>query len=728
MKYYAHSKKDEAKDNWQTIKEHLEGTAKRAESFAQGFNAQELAHYIGLLHDIGKYTKAFQKRLKGGKRVDHSTAGAKEAFEIFGNSIGKLMSYCIACHHGGLRDWGNYTKDEYLEVRLKKEIDDEYKVYEDEISIEAKQILPSIKQYNKNNPYYSISFLIKMLYSCLVDADFLDTEKFMNPEKADHRLKSPELKHFYEKLKEKLNKFEKDNSEINKIRNSVLSDCQKAGKEEKGLYSLTVPTGGGKTLSSMAFALEHCIKHNMKRVIYVIPYTSIIEQNADVFRQIFGDEYVLEHHSNYLFEDKDYNDDEYHEDNLALKLKLASENWDIPIVTTTNVQFFESLYANKSSRCRKLHNIANSVIILDEAQMLPRGYLNPCLLAISELITNYGCTVVLCTATQPAISDRIKKLSNLEVKEIISNPDELYEKLTRVKIEKIQDKLSDDELSAQLLDKNKVLCIVNTRKHAKNLYNKIKKGHNAFHLSTLMCPKHRRKVIQSIKTVLQNNKSDCRVISTQLIEAGVDVDFPVVYRASAGIDSIAQSSGRCNREGKLKTGGVKIFDTSEDYGKVQGWLARTADVGDEVIRHHDDILSLKAVKSYFENLYSLDDESCFDKKGIIELLNNEKLEFSFKTAAKEFKLMQDNQKSIIVPFDDRARELIEMLENIDFDKKIYRELSQYAVNVYEKEYEALENNGALKPIADSFVVLVKDELYEPKEGLIIPDGSEVLMV
>jgi CRISPR-associated endonuclease/helicase Cas3 len=596
MEYYAHSIKDEPKENWQTIKVHLKETAKLSGEFAEKFNQKDLGYIAGLFHDIGKYSAGFQKRIiENGKKVDHATAGAKEAFTIFGNNIGKLMSYCIACHHGGLRDWGNVIKDEYLVKRLQKKLEN-YDAYKNEIFLENKQFPLNIKP-NKIHPYYSVSFLVKMLYSCLVDADFLDTEKFMNFEKSTHRMKSPDINYFYKELNKRLNNFDKNKNKINEIRSLILEDCQKAGKNPKGLYSLTVPTGGGKTISSMAFALEHCIKHSMQKIIYVIPFTSIIEQNADVFRAIFGEENVLEHHSNYLFEEKQSIDEEDNINDSALKLKLASENWDIPIITTTNVQFFESLYANKSSRCRKLHNIANSVIILDEAQMLPLDFLDPCMFALCELVTNYGCTIVFCTATQPAILKSLNLYSDLKVKEIISDPKELYGKLKRVEVKKAG-KLSDDELSEQILENDKVLCIVNTRKHAKNLFEKLKTANGVYHLSTMMCPKHRREVLQEIRDVLQIDTAPCRVISTQLIEAGVDVDFPIVYRSSAGIDSIVQSAGRCNREGKLKIGEIKVFETIEDYGKVKGWLQKTASVGEEVIRNFEDILSLEAIEFY----------------------------------------------------------------------------------------------------------------------------------
>ncbi len=376
----------------------------------------------------------------------------------------------------------------------------------------------------------------------MVDADFLDTERALNLEKALLRVSSVSL----DKMLLSLELFLKDKcnsalyTPVNKRRAEILADCGDKSGCKPGFFTLSVPTGGGKTLSSMLFALKHAVTHGMERVIYVIPYTSIIEQNAAVFKDIFGEEKVLEHHSNFTYPGEGSLESESEYDPEATgRLKLASENWDMPIIATTNVQFFESLFAAKSSRCRKLHNIANSIVVIDEAQMIPTGFLKPCINALVELVANYNTTIVLCTATQPAINRFLPP--DLKPMEIVSDPDELYRVFQRVKVHNLEG-LSDDVLAERLLSHEQVLCIVNTKKHARIILEKIQ-DEKAFHLSTRMCPVHRSQTLKEIRAKLKGGEA-CRVVSTQLIEAGVDVDFPIVYRSSTGVDSIAQSAGR----------------------------------------------------------------------------------------------------------------------------------------------------------------------------------------
>ena len=429
---------------------------------------------------------------------------------------------------------------------------------------------------------FTLAFFTRMLYSCLVDADFLDTEKYMS---YGTILRGNNVG--INELREKFNIFLSNQvykkTRINNKRNKILKRCIEMAKLPVGLYTLTVPTGGGKTLSSLAFALNHAVKNDLQRIIYVIPYTSIIEQNAKVFKNVLGEENVLEHHSNYQF---DENTSENLQ-SLQLKLKLAAENWEIPIVVTTNVQFFESLFSNKSSRCRKLHNIAKSVIIFDEAQMLPINYLKPCLLAISELVFNYNSTALLCTATQPSINEFLPQ--PIRPIEIMDNPRQLYLDFKKVKVMNIG-KLDDDALAQNLSNHDQVLCIVNTRKHANEIFNKLDGA--SFHLSTLMCPIHRQETLKEIRRCLKEGLR-CRVVSTQLIEAGVDVDFPVVFRSMAGIDSIVQSAGRCNREGNLPYGATYVFQPISEYAKIKGYLERTAKVAEMVFRKYEDPISLR---------------------------------------------------------------------------------------------------------------------------------------
>lgn len=443
-------------------------------------------------------------------------------------------------------------------------------------------------------------------------------------------------------------------------------------------------------------------------MIYVIPYTTIIEQNAAVFKGVIGEQNVLEHHSNFSYPQENWveTESEYAAE-IEEKLKLATENWDMPVVVTTNVQFFESLFAARGSRCRKLHNIANSVIIIDEAQMIPTGFLKPCLYALAELVTNYYATVVLCTATQPAI----KKLLPAEIKpvEIIDNPSELYATLKRVKVHNIGD-IVDEDLAQRLVGNDRVLCVVNSKKHARLLYQRIR-GEGSFHLSTRMCPAHRTKMLETIKRRLKDAQ-ECRVVSTQLIEAGVDIDFPVVYRSMAGTDSIAQSAGRCNREGGLIDGQVYVF-WPEKHGLPKGWLSRTATIGRWVIDRYDDPLGLEAVKEYFTALYDIDAVQ-LDKESILDDIREQekRLRFPFRSVAEKFKLIDNNTFTVVIPWDEICRNTLTEARHNHFSGGAYaRRLQRYGVEVYEKEFQELCGLGVLEVVAGRFYVL-KDEAFD----------------
>ncbi|MDK2986595.1 MAG: CRISPR-associated endonuclease/helicase Cas3 [Clostridia bacterium] len=706
MKYYAHSDSEKNKSEWHLLKHHLEDTAKLAAGFAGSFGAEKLGYLAGLLHDIGKYSPEFQRRLEGDKnKVDHSTAGAVEAYE-YHKVFGKILAYVIAGHHCGLPDWGSKADESSLEGRLNKESLPDYSAYKSEIGLPKPEeiVVPAKKAFVGAG--FSMQFLIRFLYSALVDADFLDTERALNLEKAslrDNRASLAEMLSVLDIFLE--NKCcSAPDTLVNKRRAEILASCREKAVSRPGLFTLTVPTGGGKTLSSIAFALKHAVTHGMDRIIYVIPYTSIIEQNAAVFRTIFGEEKVLEHHSNFTYPEDDSREteSEYHT-RVTEKLKMASENWDMSIVATTNVQFFESLFAARSSRCRKLHNIANSVIIIDEAQMIPTGFLRPCINALAELIANYNTTVVLCTATQPAIN----KFLPPEIKplEIIDDPEGLYRTFQRVSVDHMGE-LSDDSLAEKLLSHNQVLCIVNSKKHARIIFEKIQ-YEGAFHLSTRMCPAHRSQVLQTIRERLKKGEN-CRVVSTQLIEAGVDVDFPVVYRSSAGIDSIAQSAGRCNREGLREKGEVYVF-RPEKHGLPAGWLSRTAVIGDGILRRYPDPLSLDAVKDYFSMLYDIEGEELDKERIMAEIKEQEKLlRFPFRRIADKFKLIDENTTAVVIPLDYECRKLLEEARWSQFPGTYARKLQRYSVQVYEQEFKEMIRFGILEEIAGRFYVLRED--------------------
>jgi len=722
-KYYAHSLVGKQSSDWQPLEEHLKNVAEKARSFAEKFDARDWGYLAGLWHDIGKYSDEFQQKLniqEGSDvhietrpgQVDHSTAGAQHAFKS-SDDKGKMLAYAIAGHHAGLLD--GKSNDACLYNRLKKEdIPNYYSCPEHILNAKSLGDLPfALNVHNPKRFAFQISFFIRMIYSCLVDADFLDTEAFMDREKSLWRKGYPSLPELNNRLGSALNQLSKDAppTPINKHRAAILENCFDAAELPQGLFSLTVPTGGGKTLSSLAFAMKHALKHGLERVIYVIPYTSIIEQNAAVFREILGEDAVLEHHSSF-----DPNEEDH-------RSRLASENWDAPIIVTTNVQFFESLYRCRSSRCRKIHNISNSVVILDEAQMLPVPLLKPCLEVLRELSSAYKTSIVLCTATQPALSTTDTFKDGLEgVHEIVSDPGKLYVEFKRVRVEKLP-VISDDELADRLNEHKQILCIVNTRGHARRIFERIRDGEGGcYHLSALMCPEHRTTTLNKIRSALVDG-SPCRVISTQLIEAGVDIDFPVVFRSAAGIDSIAQAAGRCNREGKFLEGG-QVFIFSPEDGSPPGHFRQTAQTAETVMRHHDDFLSLEAVTEYFMTLYwmkgkKLDEYQILDDLG--EGAKNG--DFPFRIVDKKFKIIKDGAESIIIPWNKEAEKIISGLRYSEYPALFARKAQRFTVQVYPKVLSSLECVGSVERLHDQYCVLINMDIYRDDLGLCPEDPT-----
>jgi len=730
MKFYAHTF-GENKEDWQLLYDHLTQTAELAYKFGKDSELSDLAYITGMLHDIGKYSDAFQKKLLGSSiHVDHSTAGGKEICEFTKNDklksiIGFLIAYCVVGHHSGLPDYGSSVDldtEGTLKARLKKNLE-EYSAYRNEIDL-FKIKLPVFKQLRPSTKTggFTLSFFTRMLFSCLVDADYQDTENFITRGEKK-RGGYYGIPWYREQFIRFLEKFENPTNPINDKRTEILQTCIKKANYEPGLFTLTVPTGGGKTFASMAFALNHAYINQLNRIIYVIPYTSIIEQNASSFKEVLGEHNVLEHHSNFDWKSEnwklsvDYLDD--HSNNAIEKLKLSAENWDIPIIVTTNVQFFNSLFANRSRGCRKIHNIAKSVIIFDEAQMLPLDYLKPCIYAISELISNYGSSAIFCTATQPSIERFMP--GKVQFQELAPNPKELYQFFKRVRVCSIG-KLSDSDLMEKINFNDQVLCIVNTRKHAKGLFDMLS-GKDGFHLSTLMCPIHRKETIKEIKNRLKNS-IPCKVISTQIMEAGIDVDFSTGYRALSGLDSLIQAAGRVNREGKHKEGIMHVFEVDSEFvKKTPAYIQQGAALAKKILRDFpDDPISLQAIYAYYNELYQLQSEKTFDMKDIINCFEHGIPEFDFKTAADRFNLIENISVPLIIPYDADAENLIHQLKYTEFPKSIIRRLQSYTVNIYEREYEALQSLGLVDTYLDFYSVLNSKDYYNGKTGLIIPDG------
>ncbi len=705
----AHGATDEHPEG-QSIEAHLKGTGELAETFAAEFGAAANGKLCGLAHDIGKYSDEFQLRLRGGKKVDHATAGAIECFKI----KAAFEAVCVIGHHSGLPNVGHKDADTtesqtFFGRKLRAEqggIPDYRKNWNGHIALPQDYFRPSGRGF-------ATAFYIRMLYSCLVDADYIDTETFMNGDAG--RGNYEPLSALCDKLTAYISKWNNPTREIDILRQKILNSCIEKASAPRGIFSLTVPTGGGKTVASMAFALNHAVANSMKRIIYVIPYTSIIEQNAKVFRDILGQENVVEHHSQVSHELSEDADE------LEYRSALATENWDAPVIVTTAVQFFESLYANRSSKCRKLHNIANSVIIFDEAQMIPSNNLRPCVAAIAELVRAYNATAVLCTATQPAIDEMLLEYSKKEsVVELCPDVDGMFEKFRRTSFEK-EGRLTTDELVSRLESQQQVLCIVNTRKFAQEVYEALP-SEGRFHLSTLMCPVHRKQKLDEIRERLKSGKT-CRVVSTSLIEAGVDVDFPRVFREMAGLDSILQAAGRCNREGK-RSAESSIVTVFESENKVNKLIAVNRDAAEEAVRDWIQPNNIQTIECYFKAYRDLlrNDDKSEIMKAIKEGISG--CQLPFKQIAERFRLIDENTFTVYISVGE-GKELISRLREGERSRELYRKAGMYSVSIYENHFNALINAGAAEPFGDDAAILTDLSLYSDEKGLAtdVRDGS-----
>lgn len=691
--------------------------------------AWQWGYLAGLWHDLGKFAPEWQRYLTSKAdphqaevtgKLDHATAGAQHAVKIH-SLLGHLLAYPISGHHSGLLD--AMSNNACLASRLKKA--DLPSIPETPADIAATPIPRLLPFLQQNRDAFSLGFFTRMLFSCLVDADFLATEAFMNPSQAHHRnqLSDGILSEIAGLIDSRIDGFGilSPGDRVAIQRRKVVEDCRAKSTQEPGIFTLTVPTGGGKTLSSLSFALRHAVAHGQSRVIFVVPFTSIIEQNAEVIREILAPLQrenftpLIEHHSA-LSPEKE-----------TTQSRLAAENWDAPVIITTAVQFYESLFAAKTSRSRKLHHIANSVVILDEAQTLPVDFLAPCLRVLQELSDHYHTTAVLCTATQPAIGyhESDFKIGLRGTREIITDTESLFAALKRVDLEFIGP-LADSKLARRLIDHPQVLCIVNRRKHAQELFRLLGTQEGNYHLSALMCPEHRSEILRKIRRRLSDGLP-VRAISTQLIEAGVDVDFPVVYRSLAGLDSIAQAAGRCNRNGKLPTGQTYIFEAEDLRGEA--YFRETAQVARQLIDLHSDLLGEEAIRHYFD-LYYYQQSSRWDSQDILSsdsfhLSQDRTLPFKlqFQTVAANFRLIDDWQVPVIIPFDDHSRTLIDQLRNpaIPLHRNLLRSLQRYTIQISQKlRDENIRSFEALRE--DQFHVLISKELnYSDDFGLRLDD-------
>ena len=766
--FLAHTRPDGGPPH--ALYDHLVAVAAAARGFAEPLNSPQWAHVAGLWHDLGKYRPGFQRyiravndahiegKLSRSSDKTHSAAGALHALRmaearwgVQWGVLGRVLAYVIAGHHAGLGDWTTGVGPRLLGAGA---IDSEREYQEAFVACEMaapallqlpsdfdlQSALAAIPGPQTDQPL-TVSLWIRMLFSALVDADFLDTERFMDEGRADRRRGTPPLTDYLTLLTDHLSA--KGIEVIDQVRAlepvmlaraDVLRQCREKALLAPGVFTLTAPTGGGKTLSSLAFALQHAKTHGKRRVIYAIPYTSIIEQTGDVFSRIFGADHVIEHHSQSDTDDRDETPNS----------RLACENWDAPLIVTTNVQLFESLFAARTSRCRKLHNIANSVVVLDEAQLLPPEFLQPILDALNVLVVHYGVTLLLCTATQPALGDSKRfdprqSLRGLPTPtRIVDDEAALFGALRRVEIEWPDDlhtPLLTEALVARLAEFPCVLVIVNTRNDAAEIVSALDAatGDESLHLSAAMCGQHRADVIAEIRERLAarragNDMRPLRVVSTQLVEAGVDIDFPVVFRALAGLDSVAQAAGRCNREGQLPNGTKgKVVVFVRPIPKTLQQIRNGADSTRTVVQAGGDPLSPSAFERYFPLYYA--GFASRDKHGIVDLLKkNAGLEFEFRSAADKFKLIDDtDQSTVIVPYAGVKAEsmapLIAKLRDGDTDRWLLRKLQRYTVTVRRKLADQWAAQGDVHELGSGMgIYLLIDELrYDERLGL-LPEG------
>lgn len=744
--YVAHVKQDGFSGDWlepHSLEEHLNKVAGLSAAKSEEFQSSGWGMAAGLWHDLGKYRGAFQKYIRDAsgyerenahvespQRVTHSTAGAVHAINQWPSVPGYIIAYLIAGHHAGLPDWsGNRGSLQFRLQEAGAEYSEAMAAPIPEYVLTANQ--PDVPASARSTD--SISLWMRLLFSCLVDADFLDTESYMAPERVNQRGRLPQLSELHPVFFERMNQLQKaaDDTPLNNTRKVIFDACQQNAAETPGIFSLTVPTGGGKTLASLGFALEHARLHDKSRIIYAIPFTSIIEQNAGVFRQFLGEEAVLEHHSSLDVDPGSEN----------AGSRLAAENWDAPLIVTTNVQLFESLFASRTSRCRKLHNLVNSIVILDEAQQIPRDFHEPITRAMQQMSDHFGVTWVLCTATQPDLGRQVDAFGGVlhtgldNIREIIPNPAELAVRLKRVVVEMPSDpdeKTSWESLAQQLTQEDCVLVVVNKRQDARMLYELLHDEGDTYHLSANMCAEHRSRILVEIRQKLSERRAGSeaplRVVSTQLIEAGVDVDFPVVYRAMAGLDSIAQAAGRCNREGRLESGRVVVFQPEQL--PPPGFLRQGAQVTLKLLRSSqlNEPLSPQAIQAFFSDLNTQGDR---DKHGICGLLKAESssdapLAIQFREAADKFRLIDDKGIGVVVPFcpegdgETPVDQWLSMLEQDGSRKWVHRKLQRYSVTLPESLARQLYGMGAIYERAGKFVV--ESSHYHPVWGVQAPDS------
>lgn len=805
MNYIAHIREDDKKI--QTVEEHLQETKSIAEMHGEKIGIKYLAGLAGLLHDLGKYSMDFQHYIleavnnpdNAPKRgsVDHSTAGGKLLYELFHNNskngflklVAEIVGNSIISHHSYLKDFLNPNlESDYLKRVEQKEINDfeqikhlffnnvmnkdELLVYANKAAKEVELILKSGKIVS---PEKKLMFLTKFVFSILIDADRTNTRCFEENinyfEEMNYDSKSL-FKSYYEKLMEKINSFDKNSSKINLLRSEMSDLCDSFGEKPSGIYTLSIPTGGGKTLASLRYALKHAIEYKKKRVIYVVPFTTIIEQNAEEVRKILNDDRnILEHHFNVIEDEEEISEDSVNFGDTYIsknqKLKLAKDNWDSPIIFTTMVQFLNVFYAKGNRNIRRLHNLCDAVIIFDEVQKVPTS----CISAFNDalnFLNFYGkSSLILCTATQPALDFVDHSLAIKENAEIVNNLDTVIEEFRRVDIvdcaseQVFNNEMLSDFVIELLEDNISILVILNTKKVVKDLYERLKKiriDASIYHLSTSMCAAHRNDILAEVKEKLKN-KERVICVSTQLIEAGVDISFQCVIRSLAGLDSIAQAAGRCNRHGEMERKPVYIIDHIEENLTRLKEIDRGKNISKRIFKdlkrdktiYGGNVLSRQAMEKYFKEFYaelkndlnyyirplqtymtnlliSTRNESDYHKaykakygKELPLFIVN-----SYGTAAEYFEVIKDLTTTVIVPYKE-GKEMIATLNSnpsISELDRLLKVAQRYSVGIYDYEKEHLLKNEGLESYFDGKVYVLKEGSYDKEYGLNIENDSQ----
>ncbi len=744
--YFAHS--ENKHDEWHLLKDHLQAVGHLAEQFAEKNNIalKEAAYWSGLLHDLGKYRDEFQQYLKnerkGSSETHHAVYGAALAYQ--NNWLGP--AFAIAGHHAGLHDLDQLqTLVDDAKYRADERLPSIVERFEKEICAIVKNIT---EPQFVGDDAHRLEFYTRMLFSTLIDADFLDTEfHYIGKQRDSLQLDTKLAKLLLQRLVEE-KESKPQIGELNAVRSRLFQQCLDKAEETPGFFSLTVPTGGGKTLSGMSFALAHAAKNELRRIIVVIPYLSIIEQNAAQYRRILDPEnqgIVIEHHSAVKIADdtdesRPFKPFEKHAE------EYAAENWDAPIIVTTSVQLIESLFACRTSRCRKLHNIAHSVIIFDEVQTLPPHLLNPLLNVFRDLRENYGVSFVFSTATQPAFRHRPLSLSEGfkkgEVEEITKDTANLFASLNRVNIHvpKTDETTTWDKLASDLAEPKQSLCIVNVRNDAFSLWEKLRRAvseddkASVFHLSSAMCAEHRLDILGADRDPLPGtiryrlrHQQPCRLVSTQLIEAGVDVDFPAVWRALGPLDSIVQAAGRCNRENNLcdvdgnpKLGEVIVF--RPEANKLPPGIYKTATDLTAMLLASNDANALATDHALFERYF----DQLHQLVPVDSNIQNEREKLHFRKVADLARVIKDDTQAVIVPYGKGAK-LIEAIQtrpvtkdSSRFDRTDMRKLQRFMVNLRSRDFQRLLAQHAITPLLPNLnIYVLGGGWYHPELGIVI---------